>query len=304
MTDPLIKSLEMLAKSSGKSFETVKAEFEEQRKQSEIEQTTTTIRGQKVALGMSTNNAQLSLPLWGEKVRGVPNSVLRSALFTATKRGKRPYLEKVSLASVDGIEVMFTGPRLDQADLDVWEQCLHIARHEKLGSLIHFQAGGFLKAIGRSTGKSDYEWLNTVLRRLMTSMIELKEKDRVYAGQLLQRWARDEHTGQHLIELNRDLSLLYNDDRWTGVDWEQRKRLKGKPLALWLHGFYSTHARPFDYRVDTLHKLCGSEAAELKSFKQNLKEALLDLSAATDWQCVLINDKTLIQKPKPDKKSS
>ncbi len=34
----------------------------------------------------------IQLPLWPEAVRGVPNSVLRSALFGAIKRGRRAYL--------------------------------------------------------------------------------------------------------------------------------------------------------------------------------------------------------------------
>ncbi|MFZ2391997.1 MAG: hypothetical protein WAW68_06085 [Rhodoferax sp.] len=37
-----------------------------------------------------------------------------------------------------------TGPQLDQADLDVWEQCLHLARTGGLGTRIQFTAGGFL----------------------------------------------------------------------------------------------------------------------------------------------------------------
>lgn len=32
--------------------------------------------------------------------------------------------------------------------------------------------------------------------------------------------------------------------RWTQIDWEQRQRLRGKPLASWLHSFYASHAEP------------------------------------------------------------
>lgn len=43
-------------------------------------------------------------------------------LFGAIKRGRRAYLQREALASVDGVTVLFTGPRLDQADLGFGEQ--------------------------------------------------------------------------------------------------------------------------------------------------------------------------------------
>jgi hypothetical protein len=234
--------------------------------------------------------------MWGESVRGVPNSVLRSALFTATKRGKRQYFERQKIATVDGISVVYTGPRLDQADLDVWEQCLHIARNSALGARIRFTAYGFLKAIGRSTGKSDHEWLKGAFARLASSVVELKDAKRAYFGGLISYGARNDETGFYELELNPKIASLYNDDGWTVEDWEQRKKLIGKPLALWLHGFYSTHAKPFDYKIETLHKLCGSEVKELFHFKAKLKDALVSLNEATGWNCRIEDDKLQVFK--------
>mgnify|MGYP003595520895 CR=1 FL=1 len=126
----------------------------------------------------------VNLPMWPGTVRGVPNPVLRSALFGAIKRGKRAYQDGVKKASLEGVTVIHTGPQLDQADLDVWEQCLHLARTGGLGVEIRFTGHGFLKAIGRSTGKSQHEWLKSALRRLMTSLVELEDGKKAYAGQL------------------------------------------------------------------------------------------------------------------------
>jgi hypothetical protein len=234
--------------------------------------------------------------MWGERIRGVPNSVLRSALFTATKRGKRAYFEGVQIASVDGIKVLFSGPRLDQADLDVWEQCLHIARTATLGARIEFTANGFLKAIGRDTGKSQHEWLKGAFRRLSTSLVELVDGKRAYWGALISHGQRNEETGFYEIELNPKIASLYNDDGWTGLEWEQRKILMGKPLALWLHGFYATHAKPYDYKIETLYRLCGSEAKETKEFKRTLTESLPHLCEATGWNCRIESDKLQVFK--------
>jgi hypothetical protein len=259
------------------------------------------IRGEKLTLPApeQKQEAQAQLPMWGERVRGVPNSVFRSALFTATKRGKRQYFEGVQIAAVDGISVVFTGPRLDQADLDVWEQCLHLARTEGLGNTIQFTAYGFLKAIGRDTGKAQREWLKGAFRRLRTSDVELSDGKRTFFGALISHGQKNEETEKYELCLNPKIASLYNDDGWTGQDWEQRKQLIGKPLALWLHGFYSTHAKPYDYKIETLWKLCGSEAKELYKFKQILSEAIKDLSVTTSWTCRIENDKLqVIKSPK------
>lgn len=284
----------IIAKAQGKSVDDVRAELKEAQ---EAE-----IRGEKITIPhqqqASTQNTELqaSLPLWGDRIRGVPNSVLRSALFTATKRGKRAYLERVEIASVDKISVLFTGPRLDQADLDVWEQCLHIARTSALGTRISFTAHAFLKAIGRNTSGANHEWLKGAFARLAGSVVELKDGKRAYFGALISHGERNDATGHFEIEINPKIASLYNDDGWTGQDWEQRKALQGKPLALWLHGFYSSHAQPFDYKIETLHKLCGSETSDLNKFKQSLKQALADLSEVTSWLACTDKDKVQVFK--------
>lgn len=285
--------MKRLAKAQGKTIEQVKEEVK-QAQEAEI-------RGERVALPVKKapepkQEIQQQLPMWGERVRGVPNSVLRSALFTATKRGKRQYFERQKIASLDGISVVFTGPRLDQADLDVWEQCLHIARTTALGTRISFTANGFLKAIGRSTGKSDHEWLKGAFARLASSVVELKDGKRAYFGGLISYGARNDETGFYELELNPKIASLYNDDGWTGEDWEQRKKLIGKPLALWLHGFYSSHSKPFDYKIETLWKLCGSETKELKEYKRMVSENLPHLNEATGWSCRIEDDKLQVFK--------
>jgi hypothetical protein len=280
--------MKMLARAQGKTIEQVQEDI----KNAEIAE----IRGEKLKLPKpqepeQKQEMQPQLPMWGERVRGVPNSVLRTALFTATKRGKRQYFERQKIASVDGISVVFTGPRLDQADLDVWEQCLHIARNHGLGNTIQFTAHSFLKAIFRSTGKSQHEWLKGAFARLRTSDVEISDGKRTFFGALVSSGQRNEETGFYELVLNPRIASLYNDDGWTGEDWEQRKKLIGKPLALWLHGFYSSHSKPFDYKIETLWKLCGSEAKELKEYKRTLSENLPYLSEATGWNCRIENDK-------------
>lgn len=223
------------------------------------------------------------LPYWVESVRGVPNSVLRSALFGAIKRGKRAFQQGVKKASVAGVTIIHTGPQLDQADLDVWEQCLHLARKQGLGTRIQFGVCDFLKAIQRSTGGGDIKWLRNAFQRLVASVVEVADGERAYYGSMLIGGAPDGDTRHYVIEINPKIVSLFGIDGWSSIEFEARRALKGQPLAQWLQGFYSTHARPFPMKVETLHRLCGSANTAINSFRQELREAFVRLKRVTGW---------------------
>ena len=225
------------------------------------------------------------LPDWPEKARGIPNGALRSSLFGVVRKGARDYLKRQKIASVDGLTLVFNGPRLTQYHLDVWEQCLHIARVDGTGKIIRFTAYSFLKSIGRSTGKSDREWLKGALLDLASSVVEISDGRRAYFGPLIHHGVRDEVTKEYIIEINPRLALLYGVDGWTRIEFAQRQALRKQPLAQWLHGFYSTHAQPYAYRVETIKRLCGSETKELFHFRAELRDALGKLSNTTGWAC-------------------
>lgn len=223
------------------------------------------------------------LPLWRSPCRGVPNSILRSALFGAIKRGKRAFVQRQLLASTDGVNVLFTGPRLDQADLDVWEQSMHLARTGGLGTRIQFTAHGFLKGIGKNTSGANHKWLKGAFARLASAVVEIEDGKKAYFGPMLHHGARDDETGHYCIEINPAIVVLYGSDGWSQIEWGQRLALKRQPLAQWLHGFYSTHAAPYPMKVGTLHRLSGSENAQIAGFRRDLRWALDKLTDATGW---------------------
>ena len=214
----------------------------------------------------------IQLPLWPEPARGVPNSALRGALFAAIQGKDRQALKGELLAVQQGMEIRFTGWQLDQSDLDVWEQALHLARQHPLGTRCEFTAHAFLKALGRRTGKSDHEWLKDVFRRLMGCGVEITHGRLTYGGSLLEFY-RDEDTQRYRLEINPKIKALYAAG-WTACDWAQRQQLRGKPLALWLHGFYASHAAPHPMKIETLMKLSGSRTKQVFHYKANLKKNL------------------------------
>jgi hypothetical protein len=221
----------------------------------------------------------IQLPLWPDPVRGVPNSALRGALFAAVQGKDRQALKGELLTVQQGMEIRFTGWQLDQSDLDVWEQALHLARKHPFGTRCDFTAHAFLKALGRSTGKTQHEWLKDVFRRLTACAVEITHDGKTYFGPLIEGGVRDEATGLYVLKLNLDLVKLYGAGMWTAIEWQQRQALRRKPLALWLHGFYATHADPHPMRIETLRELSGSRTKTLFHFTANLKRAFNDLKA-------------------------
>jgi hypothetical protein len=233
----------------------------------------------------------IQLPLWPEAKRGAPNAVLRGALFSAIQgKNRAGLLRKELIATQDGVTIRYTGWQLDQADLDVWEQALHLARTQALGTKCYFTAHSFLKALGRQTGKSGHDWLEEALARLGATWVEISDGRRTYFGSLIDRGVRDEDTGKYVVEINPDLAKFYGRTQWTQIDWQQRQALRRKPLALWLHGFYATHAKPYPLTVAYLHKLSGSQTKQVWKFKQNLTQALRDLQDAGAIEAFEIRD--------------
>ena len=224
----------------------------------------------------------VQLPLWPEPLRAVPNGFLRSALFRATHhKGRRPYLDGEKLATVAGIEITYSGPRLDQGDLDCWEAILHTLRGQDMGEKCRTTSYHLLKVMGlKDTGKAR-EVLETRIKRLNKSAIEIESGQYLYIGSLLDSAARDKATQEWVITLNPELLKLFAPDQFTLIQWRTRRALATRPLAQWLHGYFSSHAAPFPVKVETLHRLCGSETEEMKHFTQALKRALEALETAS-----------------------
>ncbi len=229
----------------------------------------------------------VQLPVWSESVRGTPNSLLRGALFAAIQSKDRRYMNRQLLASQDGIEIRYTGEQLNQTDLDVWEQTVHMARQYPFGNPYHFTAYGFLKALGRSVSGRQHEQLKSEFALIGACHVEITHMDTTYGGSLLEYW-RDEDSERYVMQLNSKILPLWTGG-WTAVDWEQRLKLRRKPLALWLHGFYASHADPYPMKVETLMRLSGSGNKSVKRFTQALKQAgqeLVEVDAIKNFDIV------------------
>lgn len=216
----------------------------------------------------------VQLPLWPEPVRAVPNGFLRSALFGAIRKGRRRYFKAEQLAALDGIEIRYTGERLDQGDLDVWESVLHAVRLQELGSQCRVTSYALLKLMGKTDTGKNRATLHERITRLRANAVEVRQGRYCYIGGLIAGAAKDEETQEWVIELDAKLRPLFAADQFTQVEWAVRHALDGQPLAQWLHGFYASHAKPFPLKIETLHRLCGSEATLMSDYAKTLRKAL------------------------------
>lgn len=217
---------------------------------------------------------------WGEKVRGVPNAALRSALFSINQR-RVMVKKRTLLASVGGIEIRFKGERFNQTDLDVWEMLLHLSRDQPLGDRVEFSANAVLRGLGRGEGKAQHEQLKEEITRLRAGTVEIKwvEEGKTFVGGLVSKYFYDDVQERYVVIFDEDMMMLY-DEGYTHVDWEQRKKLRQRSLAKWLHGFYSSHAEPLPYKVETIRDLCGSIPEQrLTDFRKLLRIALEQLKS-------------------------
>lgn len=210
----------------------------------------------------------------------IPHFALRSSLFSAIGRGQRRHLNRFKVACQNGLSIFYTGEQLDQGDLDVWEAVLHAGVQHPVGTSFAVSGYQLLKTQGRSICGCTRAWQYKSLVRLKATALEVHGKNWRYVGSLLDDFLRVEDTGSFMMRLNPALAVIFRSQHFTLLDRSVRRRLQGKPLALWLHGYFSSHAEPFPIKVSTLHLWSGSQAKVLRHFKADLLKAMQALVAA------------------------
>lgn len=270
---------------------------------------------------------QLTLPeLAAEPERVAPSSILRSALFGPTKRAtvKRVNLVNERIAVWGTTELTYSGPPLDQADLDVLLQLVHLTATAGRASdeQIPFRDKSMMSSLKRTCGGSDLRWLDQVCRdRLAHAHFTIREtspdgvllRDSLIAG-IISGYSRDLVTGRRQFSLNpRFLQLLTRaGSEYTLLNWRGRLELNSG-LAKWLHGFLMSHAGTKNGVYLTLiMKLSGRSSMRLRQFRTQLEGAIAELLALDDLHLGLksaevlqgLEGPKLVWRREPDRKTS
>ena len=219
----------------------------------------------------------IQFPLFPEATRPVSNDMARSALFSCIQGKDRRFIKDALLATVDGVEIRFTGEQLNQDDHDLLMQLIFMAREKPVGAWVTMPAHTILKALCRQVGGKQHRDLRADIFRLAAGTVSIRiARDRieVTGHHLLAKAAQHEDSRYWVYRLDPDLAFLYGGESYTLIDWDKRLNLKGKDLARWLQLYLATHAKPFPVKVATLRELSGSRTKALRSFRGQLRLAL------------------------------
>lgn len=236
----------------------------------------------------------LKFPIFPTDTRALVNELASSALFAAIQGKDRKLVKDMPVAAMGETQMFFTGELLNQDDHDVFMQLVYLASSEPLGAYVTVSGHSLLKALGRGTSGKEHKQLEAEIKRLTNGGLEVKTKRYSYIGHLIHDAVKDEESKQWVYRLNERLVFLYGASCYTLIDWEQRKRLKGKDLARWLQLEIARHAVPFPVKVETLRERSGSQTKELWKFRQLLKETLETLKAEGHIAAWQIDENNLV----------
>ena len=219
----------------------------------------------------------VNLPSWREDRRGVPNSLIRCALFAAIQSKDREYLQEVSVFSQKGFTVTYTGKQLNQEDLTVWLALVDLMKKDPLGTECRFTAHEILKYMDLGTSIDAYERLRCSILRMTACAVVIEAEKYTYGKNLIESFFIDRDTNKYKVTLSRHLIKLFGENDWTAVNWDERKQLKHKPLCLKFHDYYSSHQEPLPVSFEFLFGIAGSVNKQKAGFKIKAKNAFEEL---------------------------
>lgn len=208
---------------------------------------------------LADRHAQGQLALWPESERGIPNELVRCAVFSAKNRKERREVYRANapliVPVIGGGEVVYIGEELRQDDETVWMQLVHLAK-EARSECVSFTPYSFLKAVQWPIKGTSYTRLLTSIRRLATSGLEVYSSrfDKGVSTKLIAKYEYSKGTDNpwKVQVFNKDDELLFLFDKlYSRLDWETRLTLP-EGVSTWLHGFFSSHREPFDHKIETL----------------------------------------------------
>lgn len=207
--------------------------------------------------------ADKQLMLWSEEARGIPNEIVRSALFTVRNRNQpREQLKDVLVAGIGEGQITYTGEELRQDDETVWLQLIHLSRLNGLHTAFYFTPSDFCKAIRWPVSGQSYNRLDKCLTRLQVTSLKLYSKriDQLLSFAMLPFYSGKRRTtgngGLWSAKMHEELVFLFSDFYYTRIEWQQRLSLPDG-MATWLHAYYTSHKDPYNVRIETLAKGSG-----------------------------------------------
>ena len=245
-------------------------------------------QGQDTPQASKKSSSDVKLPRWPHDQYSTPVAILRSALFGVIKPGRRQQLKDQELAAWPGVTIRYTGERLDQADLDVFDEALQHYQYTDycLGDAVEISSKAFLRSIGRNTGKKDREWLRSSFLRMVASAVQIKVGEVEYVGSLIHAFTYNDKTGRFHLKINPEFAKLFQNGH-TRIDKQKRLALGNRQLAKAVYGFIQTHKAdknsPLKVSYSRMYQLFGQHYNRKRNFYGQLRQTLQDLQ---NWEYI------------------
>ncbi|SUX54603.1 plasmid replication initiator TrfA [Chromobacterium vaccinii] len=236
--------------------------------------------------------ASISQPLFirgmDELMRAMPNHIARSSLFAPVARGPKKLHNETPIITRSDVLMTYTGEQLDEAQADVALQLMYEARQAPLGMPVKINRAAFLRAMGRSTGKHDYEWLHRAMKAFTkaTVIIEARKPDgsakyrigHTKAFHILADFDYDESAEMYTFTLDPRWRTLFGNREFALIDWYKRLQIgRGQDMAKTLQRLIATSADPVQrYALDWLKEKM-QYASPMRKFKEALTAAVGEL---------------------------
>jgi hypothetical protein len=229
-------------------------------------------------------SAQMVIPVVAEAERVAPSIWLRSAIFGVIERGTREVVFKKELPTPWAAQLLFSGPELDQSDLDVLLQVVHMASSQGVVDRpLIFTDYAMLTALGRKHSSGNRKWLQDALSRLTSSKVSitLDDEQRGEEVQLLleQVWGN----GRRAVTVTEGCIRMFSDRRYTVFQWKARLSLPTS-LAKFLHLYLmSQPTTKWGVGLDTLKQISRTPASRpMRKFKADVLKAIEAIQALDD----------------------
>lgn len=231
---------------------------------------------------------QMFLPGMYEFMRAMPNQVARSSLYAPIARGRRKFHQETALVTRADAVMSYTGEQLDEADADLSLQLLYEAQPYPLGQPVMLNRAALLEAMGRNTGKTQYEWLHRRMKALTaaTLFIEAKRPDGATKYKIgdtkvfhiLADFEYRETTEVYTFTLDPRWRSLFGNREFALIDWDKRLQIgRGQDMAKTLQRLVATSADVVQrYALDWL-KAKMQYTGRLRDFKDALNRAVHEL---------------------------
>lgn len=230
------------------------------------------------------------LPSWRDATVGLPNSLVRSAVFSAIKPGAS--LVNEPIAAQGNVVLTMTGPQLGAYDRRVFAVCLNHYREDRPlagadGTWVQLSYWQFANLLQVAYSSTVHIAIRDSLLRLHAATLRIKiGRTDLPVPRLIEvafddgfnfAETKDEHLKASDIISFRildSMAMLFGPKDWSAVSESALHEYSG--LTAWLTSFYSTHSTDCELNISDLHEQSGSTCKN-PEFRRRLRDSLAKL---------------------------